>query len=136
MKTKHFFYSLVLLTVCLSACEKDKKDIDYRSQWVGEYDFVVVKDWWFLDGPYGIDTISYIGAISIESTDKLWIKYTESDSVLMDVDTAGKLSKYHEDWHRFSYGQFEGDDKVHLEHGYRYLGYGRSHIMDGIKIKR
>jgi len=107
--------------------------VDYRAQWTGDWDFIVKKQ------PTS-DTINYLGTISIgeplleENNFHIKIKYTEKDSVILEVDENGVLSGFK---YSSSYGKFNKSDSVHI-----YLFFGTAgqmkfitHIIDGKKKK-
>ena len=138
MKPQHFFRYLAIVAVLFTACEKDKEnkldDKDYRSQWVGEWDFVVEKYWYIYDESSGCDTLYYLGQIRFgDAANKVSIKYLETAPILWQVDEFGKLYRYCEDPHEYAEGQFEGNNQVHFERGYGAMGGGGGVIVDGIK---
>jgi len=109
--------------------------VDYRSQWEGEWDFVVkTHTYMAADEIDKRDTVYYSGEISIDGTKSIYIKYLENASIILNVDEKGKL------WNSIPalyahYGNFEGNDKVYINLFWGGNGGGTSHIIDGIKKK-
>jgi len=136
MKAKHFFCYLAVIAVLFTACKKDK---DYRDKWIGDWDFVVEYYFWSTMEGYLLcsDTIFYLGKINHENgQEQLYIQYTPTHSILVDVDESGKISKDdHPYWRDYTRGQFEGNDKVYIENGTKTLGSHTEYIINGVKKK-
>jgi len=109
--------------------------VDFRSQWVGDWDFVVKRRWWMDDEGGGQDTTYYSGKITFGNTgNKLNINYW--GNVTVEVDESGKILKvYESDLHSFS-GRFEGNNKIDLYLRTGGLGGGSEYTIDGIKKGR
>ncbi|MCL2722754.1 MAG: hypothetical protein FWD47_15600 [Treponema sp.] len=131
MKTKHFFYGLIVLAVLLTTC---KKETDYRDKWVGDWDFVVEREWWIMYTDEGKDTTYYSGKISYgNSSGDLYIKHSETDTLLIDVDESGKLYFSDGGGHDYADGQFEGNNKMILFYHDGGLGGWMAFNISGIK---
>jgi len=148
MKTKHFFIVLAAVAVCFTACKKSDggqpppEDSDYRSQWVGDWEFVTIIDWSYFDGsdnpPNGSDTIYYLGKISNgDYADELIVKYTgeKNDSIFLRIKEDGTITKIH---HYISHlncsGYFDGHEKNHFRVSEHSMGGGKyEEIINGTK---
>jgi len=143
MKTQHFFIVLAAVAVLVTACKKSDggqpppEDSDFRSQWVGDWDFVVERKWFNLgEGTFGQDTVYYTGKINYGTTsDELSIKYLEQwDSILVKVNEEGELLSIVPAYLYFSgKSKFEGKNKVYFKIKEDALGGGGTDIVDGIK---
>ena len=135
MKTKHFFFWLAIVAICVtlfSTCKKDKED--YRDKWVGEWDFVVEKFWWVGGEETENDTLYYSGKISLGDNDNdLYVEYIDNDTLNLIVNEDGELSVYDENYHYHAEGQFERKNKVHFKFHGGGLGGGSTYTVDGIK---
>jgi len=125
--------AITIILLSFTGCEKDARD-----KYIGDWDFVVWRFFWLNDsGTYVNDTIYYLGKIKLSGyQNQLSIKFTEEDSVLCDISDSGKISKHYQDWHYYTRGQFEENDKAYIEHGYRVLGRGSEFTINGTKKKR
>jgi len=132
MKKLATITAIILIIFLIMGCDKYN-----RNQYIGDWDFEVRRFFWMNDtGPYVNDTIYYIGKISREgAANQLKIEFTDNESFLCDIDESGKISKDYENWHYYTRGEFEGNDKVHIKHGYHGLGSGREFTISGIKKK-
>jgi uncharacterized protein YjdB len=114
--------------------------VDYRNQWIGDWDFKVEEYNWSIESGSIYDTIYYVGNISAGyALNELNIKCTENKSILVDADEFGKISKYYEGWdahHYYTRGQFEKNKKLYMEDGFNALGYGYKFTINGIKKER
>jgi hypothetical protein len=113
-------------------------DSDYRTKWVGDWDFEIKRQAWRLDIGVWYDTLYYSGNISLEGVrgNQLNIKYIENITLLMSTDESGKLSRINQTPHEYGYGQLARENKVHVEWGAHYGGGGGDDIIDGIKRKK
>jgi len=107
--------------------------VDYRSQWVGDWDFVVKRRVWG-EGGIWYDTLYYLGKISYENANNvLKINYIENVSLLMKVDEYGTLLGTSQNPHEYSSGLFKEKWKVHIISDYGGNGGGGTDTIDGIK---
>ena len=136
MKSKNVIL-LFLAGLCLTAgsCRKNndcnEEPKDYRDKWVGDWDFISIETW-RVGMNSGCDTFYHSGKISLVGSDSLNIEYTENYKITMHVDESGKLSKYYPA-NEYARGQFEGNDKIHLERGYHGLPGGGDTKTEGQK---
>ena len=115
--------------------------VDFRAQWVGDWDFITHK-FWFEGEMQGNDTIYYLGKISYgKKTDELKVKYIalERDTVILKINENGTIidisSVYgNGNWN----GYFDGTEIFYL-----YIrsttdghGGGGTHTINGIKKER
>ena len=128
--TKTLIFAIVIMMFVFTGCEKD-----IREKYVGDWEFVEEYSWYV--GPEGgEDTTYYLGKITFGSKDNtLNIHYNENLLLTMEVDKSGKLFKSYKDIHEYAKGQFEGNDKVHIEKGYKALGGGHTRKIDGTRKK-
>jgi hypothetical protein len=140
MKPRHFFYGLVVLAICFSACKKDKED--FRDQWVGDWDFVIEKC--TFNEKHEIvkrDMVYYSGKISYGEAGagdnkyrSLYIQYIENYDALLYVGYSNGVYEIYEYCGLGSLcprGQFEGDDKVKFYDN----NYTEFRNIEGIKKK-
>jgi len=109
--------------------------VDYRSQWVGDWDFVVKRSKYNVDsiGQQEQDTVYYLGKISIGNAfNQLNIKFTENDSTNLNVSEDGEFSTIPPYYDPLS-GKFEGENKIYLYLYWGGQGGGITYIIDGIK---
>ena len=108
--------------------------VDYRSQWVGDWDFVTVHSWWIMGPDIGSETIYYSGEITYgNASNELNIKFTENNSIPMYVDESGKLI-YDDEYHYlYADGQFEENDKIYVKHWYEGVSHYVEYIINGTK---
>ena len=120
---------MVCIMLALSSCKKE----DYRTNYIGDWDFVVEREW-SIGWDKGHDTIYYSGKISLVDSDSLNIEYMENAKIIIHIDEQGKLFNYYYMYYH-AHGQFVGYDKIYLETGYsRRIGREKN-IIIGIKKK-
>ena len=107
--------------------------VDYRSQWVGEWDFEVDHFWYLYAEGSGHNTFYYIGNISYVPTDnELYIEYSEYRKILATVSRNGELL-LKEGSFCFGKGQFEGKDRINFQFGEESNGGGFTDTVIGTK---
>ena len=92
--------------------------VDFRSQWVGDWDFEVKRhSWMYGNGGYSRrDTVYYSGEISIEyAGNKLNITYLKNATLEVEVDESGKILKLlnYPSMHYID-GRFNEKGKIHI----------------------
>ena len=112
--------------------------VDYRNQWVGDWDFeVIIHSWMAGENGYSkYDTIYYLGKISlIDIFNKINIAYMKNSSFNVKVNENGELYDFPTDLH-YKYGKFEGNSKIHSFIEWGGLGGGTRHTIEGVKMER
>lgn len=71
-------------------CKKEKED--YRSRYVGTWDFRVERINYDVSAGNESENLTYTGPISYVDTDKLNIRYTSENALELAVNPLGKLS--------------------------------------------
>ena len=113
MKPQHFFCYFAVVAVLFTACKKDKEDKDFRTKWIGDWNFDVKRSE-FHYGNESETTYCYSGEISLgNSPYELQIKYNQSSLLKAYVNEDGSLHVPEIYIHNYS-GQFEGNDRMHL----------------------
>jgi hypothetical protein len=132
MKAQHFFY-FIIITILFSACKKDKY---YCDKWTGDWDFVTIKNSWQMDWPQPIvDTLYYVGKIHLGNEENLLlINYFDDYHYIVKVNKEGSFSEGLGS--EYVNGQFEGEDKVHIETRHGGLGGYVRETINGIKITK
>jgi hypothetical protein len=75
------FCSLLLVSFVLFACKKDQTTMDFRTKYLGEFDFTVISNYYGPSGT-GIDTNYYSGLIrAYENTDAALNFYLDDENV-------------------------------------------------------
>ena len=91
--------------------------VDYRVQWVGNWDFEVIRSW--SGGAHIIcyDTIYRLGKIKIgETTDQLKMEYGQNFRITAEVDEFGILTNINpNNPSHINKGQFEGNENLKLQ---------------------
>ena len=110
--------------------------VDYRCKWIGDWNFIVKKDWYQGGGYWGADTIYYLGKISfVNHSNRLHIEYTDNNSTNLNANENGDMFDFSPEFH-YAGGAFEGNDKIYLF--LRWIGTGSfyQYVIDGNKIER
>ena len=122
---------MICIMLVFNSCKKEKED--YRVNYIGDWDFVVERIYytgWFTEH----DTVFYSGIIFYGSYDTtLNITYYKNNTLLdVSIDKFGTLDNF---FNRPTIrGQFEGNDKVHIEYSnLNPAGLGDTRIIDGAK---
>ena len=122
---------MVCIMLALSSCKKE----DYRTNYIGDWDFVVEREW-SIGWDSGHDTIYYSGKISLVSNDSLKIEYMKDVETTVYIDELGKLFNYYYMYCR-DIGHFVGNNKIYLETTWYDGRDGRKkNIINGIKKER
>jgi transglutaminase/protease-like cytokinesis protein 3 len=112
--------------------------VDYRTRWIGDWNFEVKRSYKPPLESSIRDTIYYFGKIYIANVDnEININYRENVILTVMVDELGNISKKHEDPHHyFTSGYFEGKNIIHIEDNYSGLASYHYRTIDGIKGER
>ena len=111
--------------------------VNYRSQWVGDWEFCTHSFFFKEDiGSYNDTTYYYLGKISLEDTTlPIKIQYAESASFYMDFYEDGKISAFPIGIRQHN-GGFTGNSIIHIYLRFGGLGGGAVYTIDGIKKER
>jgi len=109
--------------------------VDYRSQWVGDWEFTTGYVYWEHDLGVIVDVVFYhLGKISLgNASNELNIEYMENRLFSLNVDKNGKIFGVSFPDLRNYDGKFDGDDKFYLYLNGGGLGGGSTHTINGIK---
>lgn len=122
---------MLLLPNCKKESKKAEVSTDYRDKYVGTWDFTVyTRQFNMLDSIVELDTIYYLGNISLENTDQIKIQYTQDDSVVLNIDDTGNLSGFPT---QYCSGEFLNDSQINLSMRWGGLGGGTNHTVNGIR---
>lgn len=89
--SKKLYFILPLAAVLIGfGCKKEP--VDYRSRYVGTWDFHVERINYDASAGTESESLTYTGPISYVDTDKLNIRYTSENALELAVDRLGKLS--------------------------------------------
>jgi len=153
MKIQHFFYGLAVIVVLFMGCERENKD--YRSKWVGHWDFTTIEHeelWTGHENDSGqifitkIDTIRYIGTIETHETNRLKIVFKPDAKepepqhrphglIYPIVDEVGNLTYPElEEW--YTGHCFLSNDSIVIRYGMAAHAGSYSHRIQGIKINK
>ena len=124
------FFTFISLLVLITSCEKDESD--YRNKYVGIWKFHVEKSSFNMgDSSSYNDTIIYQGKLEHgEFENEIFIKYTDTDSLIFEIDKNGMFSELPT---HYCSGEFIRLDSVHLFLRWGGLGGAMTHIVNGIK---
>ena len=126
--------AIAAILLIFGGCKK--KEIDIRDQYIGDWDFEVVRRNFLVgeNGYHKIDTIFYLGKISFgNSNDQLNIKYTENEYIAMIINEDGDLSPIEPSYH---FGKFRSSDTIYLYLRWGGMGGGITHTINGTKINK
>jgi hypothetical protein len=126
--------AIVILLFSFSGCEKL-----HRSDYTGRWDFTVVYAIWKEDSGWDKDTTYYLGKITRGAAyNKLKIEYLENTTIIMEINEWGELVKEFKDPHAAAYGEFAGQNRVHIDIHNEGGGLGcySGYTIDGAKRKR
>ena len=130
---RKLYWMLPLVAVLIGfGCKKEKEPGDYRSKYVGTWDFKVHKTQYNLSvGPlYADDT--YTGLVRSASDNQVTVKYTAQDSMNVDIDEYGRLT-LPANAPAYCSGQFGETGKLTLYLRWGTQGMGLRHDIDGQK---
>jgi hypothetical protein len=108
--------------------------VDYRAQWIGNWEFEIIRCAWH--GEIGVwnDTLNYFGKIDYGNIDNvLIIDYIDNISLTMEVVESGKLIGISQNSHETSSGGFEGKEKVKIVSSGGGNGGGSTDTINGTK---
>jgi hypothetical protein len=90
MKKKLLY--ILLVSLGLTACKKNP--FDYRSKYLGDYEFTTtISSWNMISGVQPTETTVYNGSVSMSSLEgKIRINYMDGISTDVEVDREGNLS--------------------------------------------
>ncbi len=130
MKNKHIhILTLAILLLFMTNCKKESKDI--RNNYIGNWNFEVVRSSFIMDSLYTVDTVNYMGSISSgNSNNEIILQYTDENSIILNIDDNGVMSGFPT---QYSGGEFNGKNKIHLYLRWGGLGGGTTHTIDGVK---
>lgn len=127
---RKLYWMLPLVAVLIGfGCKKEPKD--YRSQYVGNWEFTVNKT--KFDNSIGMEsepTIVYPGRVRTVDDRKLKFNYTAGDSIVLEIDEAGKFSEFPTP---YCTGNFTDPSKLYLYLRWGGLGIGGWHEINAIK---
>ena len=97
MKKRNLFFLLSLLVFSFTfvGCKKNKKSVDYREQYVGQYEFTQYYSFTVLVAglPTTYDTIGYMGSVSLVNDSSVLVTFPQGDPKEFFVSTSGVLTK-------------------------------------------
>jgi len=131
LSTMRKLLSLLIFFALVSSCEKET--IDFRNKYVGSWNYTVtiLKHNFDSIRQSEKDTIYYLGKISSGiAGNELIIRYTNSDSIILNIDELGLLSGFP---NHYCSGEFEGGNNIHLFLRWGGLGGFLVHTIDGTK---
>ena len=124
-------YYLFFIALSFACCKKENSD--FRDKYIGEWDFNVKIVEFNTDsiGYYHCDSLSYVGTITCSDSDNdIVIKYSNENSITLFLDENGELSNFPT---YYCFGNFEGDNRIHIYLRWGGLGGGIRHEIDGVK---
>ena len=123
---------LVFFCLLLSGCKKNP--FDYRTKFIGKFNFSVHNTAWTLSGPTLDTTYSYSGEIQNGSENNtILITFSENVSIEATIYEDGTLDNCICSHYGYLKGEFESTKKIHFSYRSGGLGGGSYRIVTGEK---
>lgn len=117
--------------IALAGCKKNP--FDFRSKYLGNYNFSIHRTAWTLSGPTLDTTYFYTGEVEKGSeTNTAIISFSESVSIETDIYEDGTISVNHPP-HQSLQGEFESAKEVKFKLANSGLGGGSAYDVTGVK---
>jgi hypothetical protein len=113
MKQTLSFCIILLFLISFQSCEKDP--FDYRSKYVGTWNFsfqVKAYNAGIFDQSNG-SSVSFLGSINYgENDDELSIYYIDSTKIKISINKEGEITSFPTE---YCFGKFDGSDQLNLQ---------------------
>ena len=126
-------YLIFFLCLVFYGCKKNP--LDYRTKFLGEYNFEIYQTSWWHSGPRPDTNYISEGKIEIASEDRIEIFLSKnlSSGIKVSVYEDGSIADCECDYHAGLNGEFESTNKIKFIYGYHGLGSGFTSNVKGNK---